>query len=118
MTETDKVARAEFLAGLDTRTEDEQTELDALTEELSTPAPAPDVNPAAPESAAAVTPPARRRRRKASEDEDQDEGDPDKRYCAYDLTHGRFVGAPGTKADARKVIEHNATDHDFEIREV
>lgn len=120
MTENDKAARAEQLAALETRTEEEQAELDALVDELTAPEPEPS---APPTEAQGVTPPEdkpsrRRSRRKVDESEDVDKAPAEKRYCAYDLTHGRFIGAPGTKADAEQVVEHNATDHELEIREV
>lgn len=106
MTEIDKAARYDELRTKPDLTDDEQIELDALAAEFSPPPVDPD-----PATVDGGPKSSRRRSRK-------DEGDPEKRYCAYDLSHGRFVGAVGTKADARQVIEHSATGHDFEIREV
>lgn len=100
MTEYDKTARLDELQAKNEAdlTEDEATELAALVDELSPP------------TDDKATP----RRGKSSTDEPT-------RYCAYDLTHERFIGAVTTdKAEARNVIKHSAyaKSHKFEIREV
>lgn len=114
MTEYDQAARLAELQAKDAAdlTEDETAELQLLVEAAEAEAQA-----AADAAAEAEKPATPRRRRGKKADEDVEPGT---KFCAYDLTHGRFVGAVTEDRDeAQSVIDNSAlTDHDFEIRTV
>lgn len=117
MTELDKAERANYLASLDVRTEEEQAELDALTEELTTPAPAaqgtPDLTPET-----VTTKAAPRRGRKKADTEPEVEG---VRYAAFNKSLGRYEGGVReTRADAENVASKAAQGGRYvvEVREI
>lgn len=108
MTEYDKTARLDELTDKDELTEDEQTELAALTAEFAPP----------PAEAQAVTPSRRRRKTKGDDEAATAAG---VRYAAFNKSLGRYEGpVRDTRADAEAAAEKASQDgrYDVEVREV